>query len=777
MSFLGLFGQTSDPLEPPIRAVSIPIIQRDYAQGRVSAEAQRIRERFLLALHESLTEGRPRTLDFVYGEVQNGRLVPLDGQQRLTTLFLLHVYVAARAAEPLGLPVTAFTYETRPAARLFCQRLIEHAPAWATSGHRPRAWLEDQPWFALSWARDPTVAGMCTMLEAIADRFDTDDPHMLWARLRDPEMLNFYFLGLTDLGLTDNLYIAMNARGRPLTPFENVKGRLEKLLKAVDEGLCRVFEQRVDTAWASMLWYCAGADRLVDEQFLRYLAFLTEVRGRLMGVDAVGTKVEHLSDTVERLALPVFGTPGVECRENLAFMIAAFDCWCSGPAPKAVFDGIFKLNVHERGKVTLYGKFDGATVDLLKACAATYALADGRRVFALKYTLLLYAVLVHRIEGTEDFSARLRAVRNLGEHTRLEAKDLGGLLKDVGTVVRRGAGALNEESSFSSRQVGEEAKKAQIRETHKDLSPLLDELEDHPLLRGCLAVFDLDDPVRLERRARTFLALMLPERWPLIWRALVASGDFSTKVSNVAGDNRFRLSVPDERAWSASTESVEPLLTGARVERMRGVLATLLDAVGPDATDAELADRVAGFVSAAEAGGGFDWRVYLLKYPLMLPMNKDNGFYVGLNGTMGFSLCKLRTEYTGGYYRDPYLVAVARADAAFEGRTRGAVWTDFSHPWHTGDERQPRWLTLRGSGTRLRFELTGVVVAPPLEAAEVSEAGARAVQSVREPEARAGGELLFRVAQTTRDGVLVDSEDRILLGIALLRALISAESP
>jgi hypothetical protein len=33
----------------------------------------------------------------VYGDVRAGVLQPLDGQQRLTTLFLLHWYVASRA--------------------------------------------------------------------------------------------------------------------------------------------------------------------------------------------------------------------------------------------------------------------------------------------------------------------------------------------------------------------------------------------------------------------------------------------------------------------------------------------------------------------------------------------------------------------------------------------------------------------------------------------------------------------------------------------------------
>ena len=76
--------------------VEIPLLQRDYAQGRMKEGV--VRQAFLQALHRYLEEGRPfRDLDFVYGRVVNmgadrGCFVPLDGQQRLTTLFLLHWY-------------------------------------------------------------------------------------------------------------------------------------------------------------------------------------------------------------------------------------------------------------------------------------------------------------------------------------------------------------------------------------------------------------------------------------------------------------------------------------------------------------------------------------------------------------------------------------------------------------------------------------------------------------------------------------------------------------
>ena len=72
--------------------VRIPQIQRDYAQGRTDKMTSRIRRNFLDTLYTAVME-KPVTLDFVYGQIEDdGSLVLLDGQQRITTLFLLYWY-------------------------------------------------------------------------------------------------------------------------------------------------------------------------------------------------------------------------------------------------------------------------------------------------------------------------------------------------------------------------------------------------------------------------------------------------------------------------------------------------------------------------------------------------------------------------------------------------------------------------------------------------------------------------------------------------------------
>ena len=99
------------------KKVIIPIIQRDYAQGRADENA--LAERFVEDLKSALDGSADSlVLDFVYGSNKDKNVfLPLDGQQRLTTLWLLHWYIAFRSSNALAeddlKTFKNFSYETR----------------------------------------------------------------------------------------------------------------------------------------------------------------------------------------------------------------------------------------------------------------------------------------------------------------------------------------------------------------------------------------------------------------------------------------------------------------------------------------------------------------------------------------------------------------------------------------------------------------------------------------------------------------------------------------
>ena len=92
--FDAAFGEGQEAVQ--LKKIIIPIIQRDYAQGRKGPDVTSVRDRFLESLYKAIEE-KSITLDFVYGDIDDeGNMTPLDGQQRLTTLFLIHWYAAKK---------------------------------------------------------------------------------------------------------------------------------------------------------------------------------------------------------------------------------------------------------------------------------------------------------------------------------------------------------------------------------------------------------------------------------------------------------------------------------------------------------------------------------------------------------------------------------------------------------------------------------------------------------------------------------------------------------
>lgn len=259
--------------------IRVPLIQRDYAQGRI--DQTEVREEFLLALEGALllppeSKELPLNLDFIYGSVEGespSSFQPLDGQQRLTTLFLLHWYLAWRDECSVAFrdlcsdgTVSKFSYQVRPSCKEFFDALVLFTPS-ETPDHvrQVSAMLQDQSWYFRSWRLDPTIQSTLVMLDAIHSRFQSK--FGLYSRLTNTAQpaITFQLLDLRNFGLSDDLYIKMNARGKPLTPFETFKARYEKILRELfpngtqlidgqDVSIPDYFARRMDTRWADFFW-------------------------------------------------------------------------------------------------------------------------------------------------------------------------------------------------------------------------------------------------------------------------------------------------------------------------------------------------------------------------------------------------------------------------------------------------------------------------------------------------------------------------------------------
>jgi len=336
--------------------VQIPIIQRDYAQGRKGQ--QDLRDDFLSALKEALSregsEIAPLDLDFVYGSgftsEENGEekesFAPLDGQQRLTTLFLLHWYLAWKDEDTSDFAErffenekSLFAYEVRPSSHDFFNRLAQYYPQSSPAQiESVAAWVKDAAWFFRSWEYDPSIVSALTILDSIHEQFSECSGY--YRRLIDAEQprITFQLLELRNFGLSDDLYIKMNARGKPLTPFENFKARLEQhldellandvfVLHSRQVGVREYFSHQMDTEWADLFWdHRNTTTNLFDDRVMRLIHTVA-----LVSIDTEKDNAQSTAAAIRGMkpeaSFSRYSDYGCLSEDTLRTLIALLDFW------------------------------------------------------------------------------------------------------------------------------------------------------------------------------------------------------------------------------------------------------------------------------------------------------------------------------------------------------------------------------------------------------------------------------------------------------------------
>jgi len=292
--------------------IEIPAIQRDYAQGRNFGKIPKIRKKFIDVLITSLINSTPLRLDFIYGKIygekneeeirkntlaikallnsikdygdsidlriseseivsksnNNGEsifLIPLDGQQRLTALFLIHWYIIAKLGKYEDYPsLRRFRYKTRKSTELFIEMLCNEKTK-LNFKENISIELVNHEKFSNTWLDDPTVQSMLIILDEIQkcflDKSPANNPsldfNLLYNNLLINEVLFFDFLNLKNFGLSDDLYVKMNARGKELSDFENFKawllGKIENEAWQEKEQW-NIYASKFDVQWNDLFW-------------------------------------------------------------------------------------------------------------------------------------------------------------------------------------------------------------------------------------------------------------------------------------------------------------------------------------------------------------------------------------------------------------------------------------------------------------------------------------------------------------------------------------------
>jgi len=504
LSFYNLFTEKKLSIE-------IPIIQRDYAQGRKSQSEVRIK--FLDALYSYLDENiAGRDLDFVYGsisEIEGKKVfIPLDGQQRLTTLFLLHWYLAllVNRKSELEKNLTSdgkslFTYETRASAREFCDALLLKNIDYLglRSSYKISNIIQNCSWYFMSWKYDPTIQAMLVMLDEIETKFGERADFFERLTVIEKPIITFQFLDLKEFHLTDDLYIKMNSRGKPLSPFENFKAKLEQKIEKLFKEDTIVFELKssagsrmvsahhyfsnmIDTVWLNYFWEIGGYNpKLVDGNMINFIRVVLSNSYALINNDNNQNNLRILfksqdakTDEIDLTNLSYFDylNLGAITKQAIDVLIASFEKLIS--ISKLPEDSLPDVFHYQHGYM-----FE-------KVADYTLSAQERLRFYAFLEYLILYE---DKIDGLKDW---MRVVYNLTENTRIDDADiLQSGLKEIKALIPFAPNILswitNKDNSinlFYSRQVEEERIKAFLLIKNTKWKDKIWETEKHSFIQG-----------------------------------------------------------------------------------------------------------------------------------------------------------------------------------------------------------------------------------------------------------------------------------------------------
>ena len=250
--------------------IQVPYYQRDYAQGRIdNGRIDNIRKVFVEEMYGAIMgfNNKECHLGLVFGSYDENEkvFIAVDGQQRLTTVFLLHWYVAWRENKlnDYKEKLLNFSWDTRSYSSQFVELLFKIRP----SGNVIDSIKTNSNYFSV-WENDPTVKGMLTMLEEIEKQYPNDI--LLCSQLFSNDCRIKYDILKLEKDSDGKTYLKMNSRGRSLTTFELFKSKLLDKYKPN-------FGHKFDNEWLSfMIKISATSDSQFSDPDIPFMNFINE---------------------------------------------------------------------------------------------------------------------------------------------------------------------------------------------------------------------------------------------------------------------------------------------------------------------------------------------------------------------------------------------------------------------------------------------------------------------------------------------------------------------
>lgn len=697
--------------------IVIPMIQRDYAQGRKSTEEEKIRNKLLsdIDINDTLTTGLH--LDFIYGSIDNNLLIftPLDGQQRLTTLFLLHWYVAARDNHFNKKDkdrLKKFRYETKISSTDFITALVDNLESITVetkSKKKLSEKIKDCTWFFSSWEYDPTVSAILVMLDAIHEKFGGKANSLV-----NLKKITFDFINLDDFKLTDDLYIKMNARGVPLTPFENFKAKFEKILESenlenklfVDnkETLKSYFSKKIETDWVESFWdyktekeICEMRYQTIDEPFMRFFWYITEM---LYFKDGAYPKDKNGKAIIAKFSFdnnnPIIDYDLLENvyfnnQENVRYLFKILD------NVEIIKNQVNKFLCfeHQEGKVSLFKK----EINLLREVMEKGNIGPQDKLILFVIINYVHDGYNEKNLGDDHLHDLVRVTRNLLIRVRKQSgisflSDLNNQkMYDCINVIRsltcdeniyktlkdkpHGYFLINNEQLYS---VQSEIKKAKLIMQYSELREAIFKLEDHSEVKGAIhnfmpeteENFSSEFVANFQQRAKSFYEIW-SQNCSRIVRGFLAVSDYSIWAggsSNLGG------------LWFFGTDANWTVILAKNTnnDNKNFLIKYLNDCYKNNYV---LDDVIKNYINSCDYEEKFLWRYYFVKYDQMTCVGGEYKNIFAWKNEHGFRVQDFSGIRSSKKHVNPY----ARTVKSIVNK-----YVNEEKTFSSGNEENPLWL-------------------------------------------------------------------------------------
>lgn len=592
--------------------VEIPIVQRDYAQGRKDEHAKNVRINLLKDIKNAVLEERgPLDLSFVYGKEENGKFIPVDGQQRLTTLFLLHLY-AFRNDEEKSEILHKFTYETRESSGKFFYRLVDNRSEVFGFHSKPSLIIKDTEWFLSSWINDPTIQSVLVVLDDIQEMFNEVEDLADKLTNLDLKLVTFKFKEMSDLGREDSLYIKLNARGKPLTDLENFKAQLLGRMRELKLDYIEEFEKQFDSDWTDFFW-----NRDKDKFDQDYYAFFEVL---LTNHNIIGISTKWI-DTLEynKIGKDIFDT---------VFYTLNFLC------KKEVDDEVKEIISDALSEKISYSErvlFHAATIYMLKSKSTDNGLL--KKWLRIMKNLILNS---NNIDNGERYRRAIESINALAEHW-----------DNIVTFFSY----KNKVDFFNQEQIKEEQIKAQIVLEDESFANAIYKAEKQTYfsgqIRGALYLSKKDNGVYDEKMFVKYwqkIASLFNESGPkygnLLRQSLLTLSDYTIQVGS------FKTLCVNDPKEAASTPSLKSLFSN-HYETAK----SLLDIID---INKDIKAQLEETVQKSNVTGN-DWRYCFIKYPELFGYMSDRHLRIRiLRGEMHI----IPNKAANGHNYDLFLTAL-----------------------------------------------------------------------------------------------------------------------